>query len=167
MIRTLQDHGIHQGIEVYMEHTILSLLKDGDRVVGAFGYERERGRFKIFRAKAIVLATGGIGRAYKITSNSWESTGDGLARLRSRRGIDRHGVRAISSHRHGLAAERDGNSRDRRRARRRRNPNEQRGQAFHVRFDSGKLSRADGRQRRRRLAILSGRQECAASARSY
>jgi len=77
MIRTLQDHGIHQGIEVYMEHTILSLLKDGDRVVGAFGYERERGRFKIFRAKAIVLATGGIGRAYKITSNSWEYTGDG------------------------------------------------------------------------------------------
>jgi succinate dehydrogenase / fumarate reductase flavoprotein subunit len=77
MIRTLQDHGIHQGIEVHMEHTILSLLKDGDRVVGAFGYERERGRFKIFRAKAIVLATGGIGRAYKITSNSWEYTGDG------------------------------------------------------------------------------------------
>ena len=77
MIRTLQDHGVHQGIEVYMEHTILSLLKDGDRVAGAFGYERERGRFKIFRAKAIVLATGGIGRAYKITSNSWEYTGDG------------------------------------------------------------------------------------------
>src|SRR5216110_33929 len=79
MIRTLQDHGIHQGIDVYMEHTILSLLKDGDRVVGAFGYERERGRFKIFRAKAVVLATGGIGRAYKITSNSWEYTGDGHA----------------------------------------------------------------------------------------
>jgi succinate dehydrogenase / fumarate reductase flavoprotein subunit len=79
MIRTLQDHGIHQGIEVYMEHTVLALLKDGDRVVGAFGYERERGRFKIFRAKAIVLATGGLGRAYKITSNSWESTGDGLS----------------------------------------------------------------------------------------
>src|SRR5438874_11988053 len=77
MIRTLQDHGVHQGIEVYMEHTILSLLKDGDRVAGAFGYERERGRFKIFRAKATVLATGGIGRAYKITSNSWEYTGDG------------------------------------------------------------------------------------------
>src|SRR6186713_1168486 len=79
MIRTLQDHGVHQGIDVYMEHTILSLLKDGDRVVGAFGYERERGRFKIFRAKAIVLATGGLGRAYKVTSNSWESTGDGLS----------------------------------------------------------------------------------------
>src|ERR1700738_1995324 len=77
MIRTLQDHGVHRGIEVHMEHTILSILKDGNRAVGAFGYERERGRFKIFRAKAIVLATGGIGRAYKITSNSWEYTGDG------------------------------------------------------------------------------------------
>ena len=77
MIRTLQDHGVHQGIDVHMEHTILSILKDENRAVGAFGYERERGRFKIFRAKAIVLATGGIGRAYKITSNSWEYTGDG------------------------------------------------------------------------------------------
>jgi succinate dehydrogenase / fumarate reductase, flavoprotein subunit len=77
MIRTLQDHGVHRGIDVHMEHTMLSILKDGDRAVGAFGYERERGRFKIFRAKAIVLATGGIGRAYKITSNSWEYTGDG------------------------------------------------------------------------------------------
>jgi succinate dehydrogenase flavoprotein subunit len=79
MIRTLQDHGVHQGIDVHMEHTILSLLKDGDRVVGAFGYDRERGRFKIFGARAVVLATGGIGRAYKITSNSWEYTGDGHA----------------------------------------------------------------------------------------
>jgi succinate dehydrogenase / fumarate reductase flavoprotein subunit len=77
MIRTLQDHGIHQGIEVHMEHTIVTLLKDDDRVTGAFGYDRERGRFKVFEAKAIVLATGGIGRAYKITSNSWEYTGDG------------------------------------------------------------------------------------------
>src|SRR6266481_2280294 len=77
MIRTLQDHGVHRGIDVHMEHTILAILKDGNRAVGAFGYERERGRFKIFRAKAIILATGGIGRAYKITSNSWEYTGDG------------------------------------------------------------------------------------------
>jgi succinate dehydrogenase / fumarate reductase, flavoprotein subunit len=79
MIRTLQDHGVHTGIDVHMEHTILSLLKDSDRVTGAFGYERERGRFRSFRAKAVVLATGGIGRAYKITSNSWEYTGDGHA----------------------------------------------------------------------------------------
>ncbi|HXM03075.1 MAG TPA: FAD-binding protein, partial [Chthoniobacterales bacterium] len=77
MIRTLQDRGIHQGIDVYMEHTIVTLLKDGERVAGAFGYDRERGRFKVFKAKAIVLATGGVGRAYKITSNSWEYTGDG------------------------------------------------------------------------------------------
>jgi succinate dehydrogenase / fumarate reductase flavoprotein subunit len=77
LIRTLQDHGIHQGINVHMEHTIVTLLKDGDRVAGALGYDRERGRFKIFKAKAIVIATGGIGRAYKITSNSWEYTGDG------------------------------------------------------------------------------------------
>ncbi len=79
MIRTLQDHGIHQGIEVYMECTIITLLKAGDRIVGAFGYDRERGRFKLFHARAVVLATGGIGRAYKITSNSWEYTGDGHA----------------------------------------------------------------------------------------
>src|SRR2546427_8354371 len=77
MIRTLQDHGIHMGIDVHMECTVTRLLTDGDRVVGAFGYERERGRFKVFRAKAVVLATGGIGRAFKITSNSWEYTGDG------------------------------------------------------------------------------------------
>jgi succinate dehydrogenase / fumarate reductase flavoprotein subunit len=77
MIRTLQDHGIHQGIDVHMECTIVALLKDGERVVGAFGYERERGRFRLFRGKAVVLATGGVGRAFKITSNSWEYTGDG------------------------------------------------------------------------------------------
>lgn len=77
MIRTLQDHGIHLGMEVHMEFTIVTLLKDGGRVVGVFGYDRERGRFKAFRAKAVVLATGGVGRAYKITSNSWEYTGDG------------------------------------------------------------------------------------------
>ena len=77
MIRTLQDHGIHQGIDVHMECTVVTLLKDGERVVGAFGYDRERGRFRMFKAKAVVLATGGIGRAYKITSNSWEYTGDG------------------------------------------------------------------------------------------
>ena len=79
MIRTLQDHGIHQGIDVHMEVTVVALLKDGERVCGAFGYDRERGRFRLFRAKAVVLATGGIGRAYKITSNSWEYTGDGHA----------------------------------------------------------------------------------------
>jgi succinate dehydrogenase / fumarate reductase, flavoprotein subunit len=77
LIRTLQDHGIHQGLDVHMECTVIRLLKDGDRIAGAFAYERERGRFKLFRARAVVLATGGVGRAYKITSNSWEYTGDG------------------------------------------------------------------------------------------
>src|ERR1700675_3144055 len=79
MIRTLQDHGIHLGIDVHMEHTILELLTDAGRVVGAFGYDREKGRFKVYGAKAVVMATGGIGRAFKITSNSWEYTGDGQA----------------------------------------------------------------------------------------
>src|SRR5437773_61563 len=79
IIRTLQDHGIHLGLVVFMEHTVVTLLKDGNRIAGAFGYDRDRGRFHLFRAKAVVLATGGIGRAYKITSNSWEYTGDGLA----------------------------------------------------------------------------------------
>jgi len=79
MIRTLQDHDIHLGMDVFMEYTVVTLLRDGDRIAGAFGYDRERGRFHLFRAKAVVLATGGIGRAYKITSNSWEYTGDGHA----------------------------------------------------------------------------------------
>ena len=79
MIRTLQDHGIHQGIDVHMECTVLTLLKDGERVIGAFAYDRERGRFQVFHARAVVLATGGIGKAFRITSNSWEYTGDGHA----------------------------------------------------------------------------------------
>jgi succinate dehydrogenase / fumarate reductase flavoprotein subunit len=79
MIRTLQDHGIHRGLDVYMECTVVRLLKDGDRIAGALGYDRERGRFRLWRAKAVVLATGGIGKSFRITSNSWEYTGDGHA----------------------------------------------------------------------------------------
>src|SRR6202163_131014 len=79
MIRTLQDHGIHTGMEVHMECTVLSLLMDSGRIAGAFGYDREKGHFILWSAKSVVIATGGIGRAYKITSNSWEYTGDGLA----------------------------------------------------------------------------------------
>ncbi|MDD5200499.1 MAG: fumarate reductase/succinate dehydrogenase flavoprotein subunit [Terrimicrobiaceae bacterium] len=79
LIRTLQDRGVHQGIGVHMEQTIVTLLKDGDRVSGALAYDRERGRFRIFKSKAVVVATGGLGRAYKITSNSWEGTGDGVS----------------------------------------------------------------------------------------
>ena len=79
MIRTLQDHGVHQGFEVFMECTVTRLFVEGGRVVGAFAYRRENGRFIVFRAKAVVLACGGIGKAFKITSNSWEYTGDGHA----------------------------------------------------------------------------------------
>lgn len=79
MIRTLQDHGIHQGMDVYQEYTIISLLKQGDRVVGAFGYDREKGLFKVFQAKAVIIATGGMGRIYKISSNSWDCTGGGIS----------------------------------------------------------------------------------------
>ena len=79
LIRTLQDYGVHRGIDVHMEFTVVSLLTSGGRAAGVIGYERERGRFKVFNAGAVVLATGGSGRAYKITSNSWEGTGDGHA----------------------------------------------------------------------------------------
>src|ERR671933_158966 len=79
MIRTLQDHSIHQGIDVHMECTVLQLFTDGWRVSGALAYDRERGRVRVWRARAVVLATGGIGKAYQITSNSWEYTGDGHA----------------------------------------------------------------------------------------
>ena len=79
LIRTLQDKAVHCGIEVYMEVTLTRLLRDAERIAGAFGYRREDGRFVLFRAKAIILATGGWGKVYKITSNSWECTGDGCA----------------------------------------------------------------------------------------
>ena len=77
MIRTLQDHGVHLGMNVHMEHAVIELLTDDGRVSGAVAYDRERGRFKVFAAKSVVLATGGIGRSFRITSNSWEYTGDG------------------------------------------------------------------------------------------
>ncbi len=79
MIRTLQQHAVHRGIEVFMECTITRLLKDGDAVSGAFGYWRETGRFVVFRAKSVVLATGGLCKVFSINSNSWEGTGDGHA----------------------------------------------------------------------------------------
>jgi len=79
MIRTLQDRGVQQGIDVYMECTVTRLLTDNGRVAGAFAYWRETGRLIVFKAKSIVIATGGIGKAWRITSNSWEYTGDGMA----------------------------------------------------------------------------------------
>src|SRR3954453_427558 len=101
MIRTLQDHGIHAGMEVHMECTVLSLLMDGGRVAGACGYDRERGRFQLWEAKAVVLATGGIGRAFKITSNSWEYTGDGLA-LAYRAGAELKDMEFVQFHPTGM-----------------------------------------------------------------
>jgi succinate dehydrogenase / fumarate reductase flavoprotein subunit len=79
MIRSLQDHGIHQGITVFAETTVINLLLDGNRCAGAFAYDREKGRFMVFHAKAVVLATGGVGRSFRVTSNSWEYTADGQA----------------------------------------------------------------------------------------
>ena len=79
LIRTLQDHTTHLGVTVHMEHTVIELLVDDRGASGVLAYDRERGRFHVFTAKAVVLATGGVGRAYQITSNSWEGTGDGHA----------------------------------------------------------------------------------------
>ncbi|MFH1263452.1 MAG: fumarate reductase/succinate dehydrogenase flavoprotein subunit [Pseudomonadota bacterium] len=101
IIRTLQDHGIHLGVDVFMEYTVTALLKDGDRVAGAFGYHRERGFFHLFKAKTVILATGGIGKAYSITSNSWEYTGDGQA-LAYRAGADLIDMEFIQFHPTGM-----------------------------------------------------------------
>src|SRR6185436_18300126 len=102
MIRTLQDRTVQQAsVSVYMETTLACLLKDGERVSGAFAYRRENGRFIIFRAKAVVLATGGIGRAYKINSNSWEYTGDGQA-LAYHAGADLIGMEFVQFHPTGM-----------------------------------------------------------------
>ena len=78
LIRTLQQRVVEIGIDVYMECNIQRLIKDGDRVSGAVGYWRATGELVAFKAKAIVLATGGVGKAWKFTSNSWECTGDGI-----------------------------------------------------------------------------------------
>ena len=101
MIRTLQDHGIHTGMEVHMECTVLGLLMDSGRIAGACGYDREKGLFRLWQAKAVVLATGGIGRAYKITSNSWEYTGDGLA-LAYRAGAELQDMEFVQFHPTGM-----------------------------------------------------------------
>ncbi len=101
MIRTLQDHGIHTGMEVHMECTVLTLMMDGGRCTGAFGYDRERGQFMLWQAKAIVMATGGIGRAFRITSNSWEYTGDGQA-LAYRAGAELMDMEFVQFHPTGM-----------------------------------------------------------------
>jgi succinate dehydrogenase / fumarate reductase flavoprotein subunit len=101
MIRTLQDHGIHAGMEVHMEFTVLNLLLDSGRIAGACGYDREKGHFYLWQAKAVVLATGGIGRAFKITSNSWEYTGDGHA-LAYRAGAELKDMEFVQFHPTGM-----------------------------------------------------------------
>jgi succinate dehydrogenase / fumarate reductase, flavoprotein subunit len=101
MIRTLQDHGIHCGMEVHMECTVLTLLLDSGRCCGAFGYDRERGQFMLWQAKAVVMATGGIGRAFKISSNSWEYTGDGQA-LAYRAGAELMDMEFVQFHPTGM-----------------------------------------------------------------
>jgi succinate dehydrogenase / fumarate reductase flavoprotein subunit len=101
LIRTLQDHTVYLGVTVHMEHTVIDLLMDGDRVAGALAYDRERGRFHVFNAKAVILATGGVGRAFKITSNSWEGTGDGHA-LAYRAGAELIDMEFIQFHPTGM-----------------------------------------------------------------
>jgi succinate dehydrogenase / fumarate reductase flavoprotein subunit len=101
MIRTLQDRGVHLGIDVYMECTVSRLLKDGDRVAGAFAYWREQGRFVTFKAKSVVVATGGIGKAWPITSNSWEYTGDGMS-LAYQAGADLMDMEFVQFHPTGM-----------------------------------------------------------------
>jgi succinate dehydrogenase / fumarate reductase flavoprotein subunit len=101
MIRTLQQHAVHKGIDVYMECTIHKLLKDGDQISGAVGYWRENGRFIVFKARAVVLATGGIGKVYKITSNSWEYTGDGIS-LAMQAGADLIDMEMVQFHPTGM-----------------------------------------------------------------
>jgi succinate dehydrogenase / fumarate reductase flavoprotein subunit len=101
LIRTLQDHAVYLGMTVHMEHTVIELLLDGGRAAGVLAYDRERGRFHVFTAKAVVLATGGIGRAYKITSNSWEGTGDGHA-LAYRAGAELIDMEFIQFHPTGM-----------------------------------------------------------------
>jgi succinate dehydrogenase / fumarate reductase, flavoprotein subunit len=101
MIRTLQDHGVHRGIDFHMEVTVTDLFIEDGRCVGAFGYDRERGRFIVFRAKSVILATGGIGRAFKITSNSWEYTGDGHA-LAYRAGAELMDMEFVQFHPTGM-----------------------------------------------------------------
>ena len=101
LIRTLQDHTVYLGVTVHMEHTVITLLKDGERISGAVAYDRERGRFHVFAAKAVILATGGVGRAYEVTSNSWEGTGDGHA-LAYRAGAELIDMEFIQFHPTGM-----------------------------------------------------------------
>ncbi len=160
LIRTLQDHAVYTGMTVHMEHTVIELLLDGGRAAGVLAYDREQGRFHVFSAKAIVLATGGIGRAYKITSNSWEGTGDGHA-LAYRAGAELIDMEFIQFHPTGMVwpPSVQGHPGHGRRARRGRRPQEQRGPPLHVRRHPGQLQAADGLGSRGGLALHAAGQE--------
>src|SRR5262249_32779354 len=158
LIRPLQDYGILKGLSVYMERTVIKLLLDGGRVAGAFAYYRDRGRFAVFRAKAVVLATGGIGKAYKITSNSWEYTGDGHT-LAYDAGAELQDMEFVQFHPTGMIwppsvqgiLVTEG-------ARGGRNPAQQQGRAVHVPGHPGRVQEPDGERPGGRRALLPGRQ---------
>jgi len=101
LIRTLQNYGIHQGFDVYMECCIVDLIKEGNRVCGAFGFWRESGQFIVFKAKSVILATGGLGKVFRVTSNSWEGTGDGHA-LAYRAGAELTDMEFVQFHPTGM-----------------------------------------------------------------
>jgi succinate dehydrogenase / fumarate reductase flavoprotein subunit len=101
LIRTLQDHTIYLGVTVHMEYTVVELLLDQHGAAGVVAYDRERGRFQVFAAKAVIFATGGVGRAFKVTSNSWEGTGDGHA-LAYRAGAELIDMEFIQFHPTGM-----------------------------------------------------------------
>ena len=167
LIRTLQDHTVYLGVTVHMEHTVITLLMDGGRASGVVAYDRERGRFHVFAAKAVILATGGVGRAFKVTSNSWEGTGDGHA-LAFRAGAELIDMEFIQFHPTGMVW-----------------PPSVKGILVTegVRGEGGVLKNSEGRRfmfddipdnykpqtasdRRGRLALHAGRQERAASTRA-
>ena len=159
LIRTLQDHTIYLGVTVHMEHTVVELLLDDGRVAGALGYDRERGRFHVFQAKAVVLATGGVGRALPGHEQQLGRHGRRpRAGVSCRRRAHRHGVHPVPSDRDGLAAQRQGHPRHRGRARRGRRAEEHRRTSVHVRRHPRQLQAADGVRPGRGLALHARRQ---------
>ena len=157
MIRALQQRAVSVGIDVFMELTVTDLLKDGGRIAGAFGYWRESGRFVVFEAPAVILATGGIGKSWKVTSNSWECTGDGHA-LALRAGATLLNMEFVQFHPtgmvwplvgEGVAGHRVGAGRRRRAPQLGETP-------VHVRLHTGVLQSGDGRQYRRGRPLVHG-----------
>ena len=150
MIRTLQQHAVHKGIDVYMECNLQRLLTDGGRISGAFGYWRESGKFIMFKCKAVVLATGGGGKAWKVTSNSWEYTGDGVT-MAADVGADLMDMEFMQFHPTGMVWPPSvrGILGHRRRARRRRHIEEHQERTLHVQLHPGFLQSRDRRDDQR------------------